>query len=127
AGPPVTSGQRHPCTISAPLRITLHDLCDHGRQFRLYASSMRGAAGSIVHLESSRETAMGPFPHDAPPASISPDNPAGTDGFEFVEFAHPHPPELERLFQQMGYVEVARHKAKNISLYRQGSINYLIN
>ena len=70
---------------------------------------------------------MGPFPHDAPPASISAANPAGTDGFEFVEFAHPQPLELERLFQQMGYVEVARHKHKNISLYRQGSINYLIN
>jgi 4-hydroxyphenylpyruvate dioxygenase len=70
---------------------------------------------------------MGPFPHDAPPASISPANPAGTDGFEFVEFAHPRPLELERLFQQMGYAEVARHKHKNISLYRQGGINYLLN
>ena len=30
---------------------------------------------------------MGPFPHDAPPAKITDDNPAGTDGFEFVEFA----------------------------------------
>ena len=70
---------------------------------------------------------MGPYPHDAPPASISPANPAGTDGFEFVEFAHPRPLELERLFQQMGYVEVARHNSKNISLYRQGSINYLLN
>ena len=32
---------------------------------------------------------MGPFPHDAPPAKITAQNPAGTDGFEFVEFAHP--------------------------------------
>jgi 4-hydroxyphenylpyruvate dioxygenase len=32
---------------------------------------------------------MGPFPHNAPPAKISKENPAGTDGFEFVEFAHP--------------------------------------
>src|ERR1700730_12711980 len=32
---------------------------------------------------------MGPFPPDAPPAKISAENPAGTDGFEFVEFAHP--------------------------------------
>jgi 4-hydroxyphenylpyruvate dioxygenase len=70
---------------------------------------------------------MGPYPHDAPPANVSPANPAGTDGFEFVEFAHPRPLELERLFQQMGYVEVARHKSKNVSLYRQGSINYLLN
>jgi 4-hydroxyphenylpyruvate dioxygenase len=34
---------------------------------------------------------MGPFPHDAPRATITPENPAGTDGFEFVEFAHPEP------------------------------------
>jgi len=27
---------------------------------------------------------MGPFPHDAPAATISADNPMGTDGFEFV-------------------------------------------
>jgi 4-hydroxyphenylpyruvate dioxygenase len=70
---------------------------------------------------------MGPFPHDAPPATISAANPAGTDGFEFVEFAHPEPRQLEVLFRQMGYVEVARHKSKDISLYRQGSINYLLN
>ena len=37
---------------------------------------------------------MGPFPHDAPAAVISADNPMGTDGFEFVEYAHPNPEEL---------------------------------
>jgi 4-hydroxyphenylpyruvate dioxygenase len=70
---------------------------------------------------------MGPFPHDAPPARISAQNPAGTDGFEFVEFAHSEPEKLEALFGRMGYVEVARHKTRNISLYRQGGINYLLN
>ena len=70
---------------------------------------------------------MGPFPHDAPPATISQANPAGTDGFEFVEFAHPDPAKLARLFGKMGYVEVARHKTKDISLYRQGGINYILN
>ena len=70
---------------------------------------------------------MGPFPHDAPPASISVANPAGTDGFEFVEFAHTDPKELETLFQRMGYTEVARHKSHDISLYRQGNINYVLN
>ena len=70
---------------------------------------------------------MGPFPHDAAPAAISQANPAGTDGFEFVEFAHPDPAMLEALFVRMGYVEVARHKFKNISLYRQGNINYVLN
>ncbi len=70
---------------------------------------------------------MGPFPHDAPPARISDLNPAGTDGFEFVEFAHPEPAELKRLFLQMGFVEVARHTTKDISVFRQGGINYLVN
>jgi 4-hydroxyphenylpyruvate dioxygenase len=70
---------------------------------------------------------MGPFPHDAAPATISDANPAGTDGFEFVEFAHQDPLQLTDLFERMGYIEVARHKTKDISLYRQGRINYMLN
>ena len=70
---------------------------------------------------------MGPFPHDAPKARIDRTNVAGTDGFEFVEFAHPVGGVLEGLFERMGYAEVARHKSKDISVYRQGKINYLVN
>ena len=70
---------------------------------------------------------MGPFPHDAPPAKITAQNPAGTDGFEFVEFAHPQPDELAKLFERMGYTPVARHKTKAITVYRQGDINYILN
>ena len=70
---------------------------------------------------------MGPFPHDAPKAVIDEVNVAGTDGFEFVEFAHPEAGKLEVLFERMGFREVARHKMKDISLYRQGHVNYLIN
>lgn len=70
---------------------------------------------------------MGPFPHNAPPAAISAENPAGTDGFEFVEFAHPEPEKLEALFARMGYAAVAKHKTKNITVWRQGDINYVIN
>lgn len=70
---------------------------------------------------------MGPFPHNAPKATISEMNPAGTDGFEFVEFAHPEPQKLDMLFRQMGFVPVARHRAKDITLYRQGDVNYLLN
>jgi 4-hydroxyphenylpyruvate dioxygenase len=70
---------------------------------------------------------MGPFPHDAAPATISDENPAGTDGFEFVEFAHPDPAQLEDLFRRMGFEEVARHKTKDISVFRQGGVNYLVN
>lgn len=70
---------------------------------------------------------MGPFPHDAPPAKITEANPAGTDGFEFVEFAHPEPEKLAELFTRMGYVAVAKHRTKDITVWRQGDINYLVN
>ncbi|MDJ0826841.1 MAG: 4-hydroxyphenylpyruvate dioxygenase [Rhodobacter sp.] len=70
---------------------------------------------------------MGPFPHDAPKSVISPENPAGTDGFEFVEFAHPEPDELRALFAKMGYRLTARHKTKAVELWQQGDITYVIN
>jgi 4-hydroxyphenylpyruvate dioxygenase len=70
---------------------------------------------------------MGPFPHDAPRASISPENPAGTDGFEFVEFAHTEPQELRDLFSKMGYTHTATHKTKAIEIWQQGDITYVIN
>ena len=70
---------------------------------------------------------MGPFPHDAPPAAITAENPAGTDGFEFVEFAHPEPEVLHTLFRAMGYAPVAKHREKDVTLYRQGDISFLVN
>lgn len=70
---------------------------------------------------------MGPFPHNAPRASITTDNPAGTDGFEFVEFAHPDPNALRETFARMGYTHVANHKTKAVELWQQGDISYLLN
>lgn len=70
---------------------------------------------------------MGPFPHAAARSPISADNPAGTNGFEFVEFAHPEPEKLAHLFEQMGYTAVARHKQRDITVWRQGDINLVLN
>ncbi|MEP1522036.1 4-hydroxyphenylpyruvate dioxygenase [Ascidiaceihabitans sp.] len=70
---------------------------------------------------------MGPFPHSAPRAEITAENPAGTDGFEFVEFAHPEPQELRDLFSRMGYEHVANHKTQAIELWQQGDITYVLN
>jgi len=70
---------------------------------------------------------MGPFPHNAAKATITVENPAGTDGFEFVEFAHPDPEELRSLFAKMGYAHTATHKTKAIELWQQGDITYIIN
>ncbi len=55
------------------------------------------------------------------------DNPMGTDGFEFIEYAAPDPAALGRSFQAMGFQPVARHRHKNVLLYRQGSINFIVN
>jgi len=70
---------------------------------------------------------MGPYPHDAPPAEINELNPAGTDGFSFVEYAHPEPEKLHHLFSLMGFEPVAKHRTKKITLYRQGEVTYLVN
>jgi 4-hydroxyphenylpyruvate dioxygenase len=70
---------------------------------------------------------MGPFPFDAAPSTVSAANPMGTDGFEFVEFAHPDPAELDKAFRLMGFTPVAKHRSKNVTLYRQGDVNYVVN
>ena len=70
---------------------------------------------------------MGPFPHDAEPARIDAANPAGTDGFAFVEFAHPEPEKLDALMGQMGFTAVARHRSRDITVWRQGDVCYLAN
>lgn len=55
------------------------------------------------------------------------ENPMGLNGFEFVEFASPEAGVLEPLLEKMGFSEVARHKSKDVSLYRQGNINFIVN
>ncbi|MBV1895229.1 MAG: 4-hydroxyphenylpyruvate dioxygenase [Rhodobacteraceae bacterium] len=70
---------------------------------------------------------MGPFPHNAAKSQITDDNPAGTDGFEFVEFAHPDPQKLRELFDRMGYALTARHKTKAVELWQQGDVTYVLN
>ena len=54
-------------------------------------------------------------------------NPMGLMGFEFVEFASPTPNVLEPIFEQMGFMLVAHHRSKDVDLYRQGDINFIIN
>ncbi len=55
-------------------------------------------------------------------------NPMQTDGFEFVEFASPHDDNsLENTFESLGFSLVAKHRSKNVFLYRQGHINFVVN
>jgi 4-hydroxyphenylpyruvate dioxygenase len=55
------------------------------------------------------------------------DNPMGLDGFEFVEFASPEPGVLQPVFEALGFTAIARHRSKNVTLYRQGDINFILN
>ncbi len=54
-------------------------------------------------------------------------NPMGTDGFEFVEYAAPDPAALGALFERLGFSAIARHRHKQVTLYRQGDINFIVN
>jgi len=54
-------------------------------------------------------------------------NPLGMDGIEFIEYATSKPQEFGALLQQMGFVAVARHRSREIMLYRQGTMNLIVN
>ena len=55
------------------------------------------------------------------------DNPAGLDGFEFIEFSAPEKGHLEKVFETIGFTKVARHRSKDVELWRQGGINLITN
>ncbi len=55
------------------------------------------------------------------------ENPMGLMGFEFVEFASPRPDTLEPAFEAMGFTLVAHHRSKDVVLFRQGDINFIVN
>ena len=55
-----------------------------------------------------------------------PENRLGTDGFEFIEYAAPDPDQLAEVLGLMGFVRAARHRSKDVTLYRQGDVNFII-
>jgi 4-hydroxyphenylpyruvate dioxygenase len=55
------------------------------------------------------------------------DNPMQTDGFEFVEYAAPDPKAMGAVFGRLGFKAIARHRHKDVTLYRQGQINFILN
>ena len=69
------------------------------------------------------------IPPDRTPLAgvISDANPMGTDGFEFVEFTGPDLPALEALFTRLGFQAVAHHRSKQVTLWRQGDVNFILN
>ncbi len=56
-----------------------------------------------------------------------PQNPLGIDGFEFIEFATSKPRALGSVLEMMGFQPIARHRSREVELYRQGSMNIIVN
>jgi 4-hydroxyphenylpyruvate dioxygenase len=56
-----------------------------------------------------------------------PSNPLGMDGIEFIEYETSRPQEFGRLLGRMGFVAVARHRSRKVTLYRQGAMNLVVN
>ena len=55
------------------------------------------------------------------------ENPAGTDGFEFVEYTAEDTGQLDQLFKQLGFRQAGQHRSKRVTHYRQGDINFIVN
>ena len=56
-----------------------------------------------------------------------PSNPLGIDGLEFVEYATSQAQAFGALLQNMGFAAVARHRSREVMLYRQGPMNLIVN
>jgi len=56
-----------------------------------------------------------------------PSNPLGIDGIEFIEFATSQPQALGAVLQKVGFAPVARHRSREVMLYRQGAMNLIVN
>ena len=54
-------------------------------------------------------------------------NPIGLDGIEFIEYTTSRPQALGQVLERLGFVPVARHRSREVLLYRQGAINLIIN
>ncbi len=54
-------------------------------------------------------------------------NPLGLEGVEFVEYATAKPQALGQVLEMMGFRPIARHRSREVMLYRQGGINVIVN
>src|SRR2546422_11587741 len=54
-------------------------------------------------------------------------NPLGLDGIEFIEYSTSKPQALGQVLEMMGFRPVARHRSREVLLYRQGAMNVIVN
>ncbi len=54
-------------------------------------------------------------------------NPMGLEGIEYIEYRTARPQALGQVLELMGFRPVARHRSREVLLYRQGPMNVIIN
>jgi 4-hydroxyphenylpyruvate dioxygenase len=54
-------------------------------------------------------------------------NPAGFDGIEFIEYSTRQPQALGQVLEMIGFRPIARHRSREVLLYRQGAMNIVVN
>ncbi len=54
-------------------------------------------------------------------------NPIALDGIEFIEYATLKPQALGQVLEMMGFIPVARHRSREVTRYRQGALNIIVN
>lgn len=60
-------------------------------------------------------------------ASVVVSNPLGIEGIEFVEYTTPRPQALGQVLETIGFRPIARHRSREVLLYRQGGMNIVVN
>ncbi|ANG61698.1 hypothetical protein A8C75_03885 [Marinobacterium aestuarii] len=92
---------------------------------RLYCSGC--AAGQ--RLRDQVESPQGDIQHmsDTSTKTVTDTSAVRIEGLEFVEFAAPDPAQLVSFLEQLGFRACARHRSKDVTLYRQGEINFIVN
>jgi len=73
----------------------------------------------LLHPEHAREPLQEAFSDEA--------NPIALDGIEFIEYATAQPQALGHVLEMMGFRPVARHRSREVTLYRQGGLNIVVN
>jgi 4-hydroxyphenylpyruvate dioxygenase len=66
-------------------------------------------------------------PHAERETLSDPSNPMGIEGVEYVEYRTAKPQALGQVLELMGFRPVARHRSREVLLYRQGPMNVIVN
>jgi 4-hydroxyphenylpyruvate dioxygenase len=60
-------------------------------------------------------------------AIVEAGNPLAIEGIEFVEYTTPRPQALGQVLESIGFRPIARHRSREVLLYRQGTMNIVVN